>query len=406
MAEIDREMNELADFAIKSAGDRYKLDLDYSDQSISRLESILDRIYWGFSGRTEAEGEGGLVHTTASIWGSYLGEFMVRKWGGKWNLKGARQIVTINNVDFSPISFVYQRIIGQVRDTVSDYLFDVNRMITPAKPVIALNVPPVVPVKAVTVAAAVPVEKSKAKKKSAINVTLLEIIGAIAGIMLILFLLGFGYYRIRIVGGAAFAGGSPPSPTSTFTLTTTSTSLPTSTITMLPTFTPQPSSTPSPTDTPTLTSTATDTATATPTFTNTPSPTRRRPTWTPSQTPKPTVVYPTNTPVPPTAASTPTNPPPPPPPVTIKSCGVSPSTIEAGLSVILEFSAQFSAPGYGFNIALSPGYPGSSGCSASDTNNDGTASCTGLSGMLPSSTTVNVTFVSPVGNCSASYHTP
>lgn len=398
MSDINSEMQELAEFAIKSAKNRYQLDLDFSEQSISSLETILEKIYWGFSGRTEQEGERGLINTTASIWGSYLGEFMIRRWGGNWNLRENRQVVTIRDVDLSPISFVYQKIIGRVRDKVGDYLFDVNRSITPIEAAPIQNY--VQPIREKVIFDQV--EEEPIKRGLSGNKTYLEIIGAISGIVLILVLLIVGFIWIKTDRLATFAAEPLVSPTKTFIVTSTTTYTASPTITTLPTYTPKPTSTPQPTNTPTKTATATSTPTFT--STNSPTPTRRRSTFTPTRTPTQVIVYPTNTQTPRIDTPIPTEPPP--PPVVIQSCSVNPSTIEAGLPVILEFSANFSAPGYGFSTDLDPKYPGAIPCSANDDNRDGTAACNGSSGMLPSSTTVKVVFKSSVGDCTASYHTP
>jgi len=420
MSDINSEMKGLADFAIKSAHDRYNLDLDYSEQSISRLETILEKIYWGFSGRTETESEGGLIYSTASIWGSYLGEFMIKRWGGNWNQKEARPIVSIHNHDFSPIRFVYQKIVGRVTDKVGDYLFDANRIVAPVKNVPVQSAPPLVKQEAPIIQKVAPVVLKEApvnrkedslkqidtfqvKKGDSRNKTIFGLFGAFTGVVLIFILLGAGYNWIR--HNALFSASMDPASSETNILILTSTLTPSPTFTDVPTWTPVPSVTPQPSQTPTYTatSTATSTSTETPTATqtNSPTPTRRRNTFTPSSTP-PTYIYPTNTRVPPTPTNTS---PPPPPPVVLESCGVNPSTIDAGSNVGLTFSAHFSAAGYGFSTTLDPVFPGAGGCSASADGN-GNASCNGSSGMLPSLTSVQVTFHSDVGTCTASYHTP
>ena len=88
MSDVNEEMKSTAYFAIKSAKDRYGQNLDFSAQSIPRLENLLGHIYWGFSNHTKDEGENGVIFNTAIIWGSYLGEYMRLMWGGKWVVKG------------------------------------------------------------------------------------------------------------------------------------------------------------------------------------------------------------------------------------------------------------------------------------------------------------------------------
>ncbi len=393
MPEINSEMRNLADYAIRTAKERYNIILDYTDLSIPRLETILEKIYWGFSDHRD-EGEGGLVYSAATIWGSYLGEFMKRRWGGKWTLKGTRQVLTIEENDFSPITFIYQKLIGRVRDKVDDYLFEVNRVFPHARTIEPPTVLP--PIKEAVLVEHI--EDLPIEPDPRINKTKLAIIGVVTGIVIILILLGFGFFRILDRGMPAIGVDPVVSTTRTATQTGTASFTPSPTITTLATYTPEPSATRRPTHTPTATSTAT--ATSSPTLTSTPTVRRTR---TPTRTPTQENIFPTFTPVSPTDTPTPTTPPP--PPVVIESCSVNPSTIDPGFVVNLNFSAHFSAPGYGFSISLSPEPAGSSTCTAQDDNGDGTADCNGASGMLPSFTTVTVTFTSSVGDCTASYKT-
>lgn len=67
MSNINDEMKTTAEYAIKAANQRFKQELDYSDQSIAKLDQILERIYWGFSNHPKDEGEGGVIYNTAII---------------------------------------------------------------------------------------------------------------------------------------------------------------------------------------------------------------------------------------------------------------------------------------------------------------------------------------------------
>jgi len=73
----------------------------------------------------------------------------------------------------------------------------------------------------------------------------------------------------------------------------------------------------------------------------------------------------------------------------------------------LTFEVTFSAPNYGFTVsAFDPGLIGQVGCNGSDGDGDGTATCNGVSGLLPSNTKVNVTLDTPLGSCTVSYRSP
>jgi len=409
---VNDEMKAMADYAVKSAKERYSQDLDYSDQSITTLDAILEKIYWGFSNTTDDKGEGSLIYQTAMIWGSYLGEYMRQKWGGTWILRGSERIVSIINIEFSPVRLIYQKITSGPDHSVEDYLTEAKRIIyrSVINPQEAQRLPKKVDRFSQQIAV------KPARKPFALDRRSMLIIAGGAGAILVIVGLIFGIMKIQAGGGIpAFGADASASSTHTVpaiviasdTLTPTPTNTLVPTITPLPTFTPKPTLTATPT--PTQTSTATETATPTPTETPTEyiPPTRTRtPTPTeeeekPTRTPKPTTEEPAPTD---TVAPPPTEPPP--PPVVLESCDVSPSTVQAGTVEVLTFSATFSAPGYGFSTSLNPSIDGQRGCSATDDDGDGVASCFGSSGFVPESTSVDVTFSSPVGDCSAGYGAP
>jgi hypothetical protein len=400
MAEINDEMKEMADYAVKSAKDRYKKDLDFSDQSIIILDNILTKIYWGFSGRTDDGGESGLVYNTALIWGSYLGEYMIFKWGGKWIVKGSERLVSINNIEFSPIKQIYKKISDHPEISVEDYINDTKRIIYTS----VVNPQNVQYVAQKNERIREQIMVQPAKKSVSIDRRTIYIVGGIVGALVIISGLIIGVTVVRSRGTPAM--GVVNTSTSTSTQTTTqvistatpsSSNTPTPTVTPLPTYTTQPSETPTPSFTPSLT--YTEIPSSTPTDTETPVPTNTpRPTFTRTYTPVP----PSNTPIPPT----PTNPPPPtntqPPPVVIESCSVSPSSIPAGQSQTLTFSVRFSAPGYSMTV-IHNGFPGNGDCSGTDDNGDGVASCDAASGLIPSNTIASNTITTSVGNCTVEY---
>jgi hypothetical protein len=399
MAEVNEEMKEMADYAIKSAKDRYKKDLDFSEQSIIVLDNILTKIYWGFSGRTDDGGESGLVYNTALIWGSYLGEYMIFKWGGKWLLKDSERLVSINKIIFSPIKLIYQKISDHPEYSVEDYINDTKRIIYTS----AVNPENVQQLTRTSERIKEQISVQPVKKSVSIDRRTIYILGGIVGALVILAGCIIGYTVVRSGGLPAFGAVKTATNTSTHpptqvipTATLRTTDTPAPTVTPLPTYTPQPTETPIPTFTPSLT--YTEIPSSTPTDTETPIPTNTpRPTFT--RTPVP----PTKTPVPPTS----TNPPPPtntqPPPPTIKSCSVNPSSIDWGAPSDLTFRVEFSAPYYGIvGMNFNP-QKGQSGCTDSNTDGDTTARCTGNSGVLLPGEEVTVVIQTSLGTCDVKY---
>ena len=393
---ITDEMKSTADYAIKAAKERFKQDLDYSEQSIARLENILGQIYWGFSNRTKEESEDGVILNTAMIWGSYLGEFMRLKMGGMWILKGSDPLISIKNIEFSPVSLVYHKITDHPEYSLENYLNESKRVI---------NTSVITPQQSRYRAENVsqpekPVPTIPAKKPVTIDKRLMLILAGIVGILFVTLAIIIGYRLIKaggepsvgVIASATSSNTNIPSKTALVAASPFYTMTPYPTATLLPTYTPEPTQTTIPSYTASLTFAQTVTSTPTDTPAPTVIPPTRRPTFTP--TTAPTHVPATEVP-PPTATQ--------PPPVVIQSCEVNPSTIAAGISVPLTFTVHFSAPGYGFEALNPPNNPGQNGCSGSDGDGDGVASCDGSSGLLPSSTKIDVTIRSSVGNCTVSY---
>jgi hypothetical protein len=398
LSDISYQMQEIADYAINSAKDKFGQELDFSELSISILDNILGQIHSNFSNLSQNDETNKAMNDTAVIWGSYLGEYMCRKWGGTWILKGEERLIFISNIEFTPISFIYQKITSHPEYSVEIYLFE-------AKKIIYLSVINPKPAQTLSNDVGQPDKEilaSNFDRHLTINKHSLLYLAVIGVILVFIISCYFEFISIRRGGLAAFgliSSKTNPTPThlveitlSTATPYSTDTQIPT--MTTLPTYTPKPSYTLFATYTPLPTSTKKPILT--PTETQTPIPTRTR---VPTSPP----VIPTETRVPPTEK------PPPPPtvpePVVIESCDVSPSIIPVNTNVNLRFIVHFSTniPGYGFDTSLDPEYPEQSGCSGVDGNGDGVAYCSGSSGTLPESASVDVTFSSSVGECAASY---
>lgn len=126
-------MKATADYAIKSAKERFGQDLDLSEQSINKLDNLLSQAYQSLSSRAKDEKTNLAISKTASIWGAYLGEIMRQKFGGSWALKGSERILTIKGLEFSPISFVFQKITNHPEYSVKGFIGEASRKISPPK---------------------------------------------------------------------------------------------------------------------------------------------------------------------------------------------------------------------------------------------------------------------------------
>jgi hypothetical protein len=409
---ISDYMKSTADYAIKVAKDRFKHELDFSEQSIAKLENILEQIYWGFSNHTKSDSEDGVILNTAIIWGSYLGEYMRLKMGGIWILKGSDPLVLIKNTEFSPINLVYQKITSHPEYSVEKYLNETKSIINTAGITPKQSEPK--PESISQSEKQIPIKQTK--KPVTIDKRLIFALMGVGGLLLVILFFLIGYKIIKT--GTISAFGVKASPTSSntniplenpiLTATAFATNTQAPTVTLLPTYTPVPTVTPHPTFTPSLTHTPI--ATLIPTETQTP--VVLTPTRTPTKSRTPGPIIPTDTHIPQTEGPTLTPTPRPlptdtvPPPVNINSCEINPSSVPPGFNVTITFIVHFSAPGYGFDSSIQANNPDQSDCSGTDSNGDGTAQCDGSSGLLPDSTKVDVILRSSVGECTVSFSSP
>ena len=430
MSDVNEEMKATADYAVKSAKNRYNLILDYSEQSIAALDGILEKMYWGFSSRVDDKGKDGLIYNTAIIWGSYLGEYMRLKWGGSWKVKGTQQVISIKNKEFSPISFVYQKITGHFNYKLEDYLFETNQVVGPIQGAPKQEQYIQNYSEALEKKTSYPKEKKLVINKryliyAAGGLSLLIVISI--GIALLVNLSKGGLPAFGLLDASTITPTSTPTENIILVPTDTEMISPSPTVTPLPTYTLEPSQIPSPTSIITPTPTGTETPTPTPSETSTAS----LPTYTRTSTITPTVhqVRPTNTYTSSptntaTRAATPTNtatrsatptntatsvpvPTNTQPAPEILSCSVSPSSINPLEPTSLTFTVRFSVPGYGMSVSgFNPEFPGQQKCSDGNTDGDSTASCVGQSGYIPAGIPVTVGINTDLGNCTTTYQAP
>jgi hypothetical protein len=234
MANFNDEMKALANYAIRAAKEKFGQELDFSGQSIDKLENLLELAYQSFFYIPKDEKTRNAISRTANIWGSYLGEFMRLKWGGTWIEKDSERFVYINNREFSPISYIYQRITNHPENSVEKYLTEAERKIFPSQ-VIS-------PQSQNLFENNNRLEGAKINNQSnnivRIDKNLIYILASIGGVLLVIVACVIGY-MIRITSGM-LAPNLIPHPTLSVSLALTSTldPIPSPTITSTPISTP------------------------------------------------------------------------------------------------------------------------------------------------------------------------
>ena len=130
MSNINNEMIATAELAIKRAKEQFDQELDYTEQSLLRLEHLLIQAHQQFTILAQDDkkkNEAG--YHTAKIWGSYLGEYLRHKWGGNWTERNTERFLIITGIELSPIAFVYQRITSLSDYSIEKYMTEIALLI-------------------------------------------------------------------------------------------------------------------------------------------------------------------------------------------------------------------------------------------------------------------------------------
>ena len=87
-------MRDFAEQAVR-LGREFKVDLDYSENSLQEVEHLLGRLHDDMS-----KSDANKIEEMSKIWGGYLGEVVRRRFGGEWSIEkypaGDFLIVSLN----------------------------------------------------------------------------------------------------------------------------------------------------------------------------------------------------------------------------------------------------------------------------------------------------------------------
>ncbi len=127
---INDEMKATSEYAIKAAKQRFDIELDYSETSLNKLDTLLEQAYQTFAATKERD-TATAIQRTAGIWGCYLGEFICLKLNGLWIKEGSERILLVGGQKISPIAYVYKRITNQPQYSVRQYFDEVVQNTAP-----------------------------------------------------------------------------------------------------------------------------------------------------------------------------------------------------------------------------------------------------------------------------------
>ena len=127
MPDLDETMRGYAE----KARSRFGSELDYSPESVAKVEELAAAIYRRHEGRLHGDEHGdpspdwdpseeAEYPELALALGAYLGEVIRRGWGGAWENPGQGARFRVGSEDLNPCGLAYFRI-TQGRDNLRDY---------------------------------------------------------------------------------------------------------------------------------------------------------------------------------------------------------------------------------------------------------------------------------------------
>lgn len=131
MSNLAEEMKQLSDGAVKVAKDSYQVDLDYSEESIKRIEKIFDSLHKeiprNFMSRLQKRGlTENQINCAALMLGAYIGETIRCIHGGEWikeDAMGEKDVIAlkVGETSIFPSGKAYKRIVNGSEDDIWFY---------------------------------------------------------------------------------------------------------------------------------------------------------------------------------------------------------------------------------------------------------------------------------------------
>lgn len=82
--ESNNKLAKIAEKAVSLASEEYKIDLDYSLNSLDQLEEIILKIESKFADKIYIDKPKAFRENLSRLWGVYLGEIIRKELGGDW----------------------------------------------------------------------------------------------------------------------------------------------------------------------------------------------------------------------------------------------------------------------------------------------------------------------------------
>jgi hypothetical protein len=119
------KQRQIADLFVNTASQLAGLTFDYSQASVDDLDGWVDRL-WDPHGPPPSEAE---LDSNTKLIGAYLGEVMIRHWGGDWvwNSDPEQPAVETNGMTVLVLNRAYKRQVNGSQASISDFYAEMRR---------------------------------------------------------------------------------------------------------------------------------------------------------------------------------------------------------------------------------------------------------------------------------------
>ncbi len=118
MANIKSKIKKFAESALQYANSKYLVNLDFSPDSLSKLEVLL---FVEKNLIDEKVSDDFDIHKQSRLWGIYLGEVLRKNIGGYWEVQDNDLALRVYGNNLKPLSFIYDRLQGLSSTNVHTY---------------------------------------------------------------------------------------------------------------------------------------------------------------------------------------------------------------------------------------------------------------------------------------------
>jgi hypothetical protein len=131
--DVNLQMQKIADNAVSIARDQFSANLDFSEESLGGLESLLQLADERYKQASSVENAAPIpIESTVRVWGSYLGEVIRRNLGGEWIIDKEAVFLQLGYRKLDPLFEVRSRITDGPQFNVQNFFNSLKEEVQPA----------------------------------------------------------------------------------------------------------------------------------------------------------------------------------------------------------------------------------------------------------------------------------